>query len=229
MRSKQLLEKVEYARAVKIVIFGSSGMVGQGVLRECLNDDEVTEVIAVVRTASGETPPKLREVVHRDFEDFSKLELGAEVDACFWCLGVTSAGMSEADYTRITHDYTMAAAKALVRPTMTFVFVSGTGADGTAMWARVKRKTEADVSALPFKDVYVFRPGMIQPLHGIRSRTRMYNILYPLIWPLMAITKLVKPGFVTTTERLGRAMLRIAKRGYSKKLLENPDINEAAA
>jgi len=214
---------------MKVVIFGSSGMVGQGVLRECLEDADVTEIVAVVRSASGSPGrAKLREIVHRDFEDFSGLDLGTEVDACFWCLGVTSAGMSEADYTRITHDYTMAAAKVLAKPTVVFVFVSGTGADGSSMWARVKRKTEQDVATLPFKEVYVFRPGMIQPLHGIRSRTRIYNVLYPLIYPLMLLTKVIRPGFVTTTERVGRAMLHIAKKGYSKKLLENPDINEAA-
>ncbi len=152
-------------------------MVGQGVLRECLRDPEVTEVLAVTRSATAQTHPKLREIVHRDFTDFSSLPLDA--DACFWCLGVTSAGMSEADYTRITHDYTLAAARALVRPTMTFIFVSGTGAGGKAMWARVKRRTEDALLAMPFKAVHVFRPGMIQALHGIKSRTRLYNALYP--------------------------------------------------
>jgi uncharacterized protein YbjT (DUF2867 family) len=211
---------------MKVILFGSSGMVGQGVLRECLRDPDVTEVLAVVRSPTGPRHAKLHEIVHEDFSDFSALQLAG--DACFWCLGVSSAGMSEADYTRITHDYTLAAAKVLVVPTMTFVFVSGTGAQGNAMWARVKRKTEDALLAMPFKAVYVFRPGLIQPLHGIRSRTRMYNLLYPLLYPLMLVARLVTPGFVTDTERVGRAMLRIAKKGYPKKVLENPDINAAS-
>ena len=136
--------------------------------------------------------------------------------------------MSEGDYTRITHDYTLAAAKALVRPTMTFVFVSGTGAERNVMWARVKRKTEDALFALPFQAVYVFRPGMIEPLHGIRSRTRLYNVLYPLIYPLILLIKAVRPAAVTNTERVGQAMLRVAKKGFPKKILENPDINAAA-
>jgi uncharacterized protein YbjT (DUF2867 family) len=212
--------------AMKVILFGCTGMVGQGVLRECLLDPDVTEVLAVVRSPTGNEHAKLRELVHKDFTDFSSVQLDGDV--CMWCLGVSSAGMSEADYTRITHDYTLAAAKGMVRPTMTFIFVSGTGAQGSAMWARVKRKTEEDLAAMPFKAVYVFRPGLIRPLHGIRSRTRLYNALYPLIYPLMLLTKALKPGLITDTERVGRAMLRIAKSGFPKKILENPDINDAA-
>jgi uncharacterized protein YbjT (DUF2867 family) len=212
---------------MKVILFGSTGMVGQGVLRECLRDPEVTEVFAVVRSATGQQPAKLREIVHQDFNDFSTLRL--EGDACFWCLGVSSAGLSEADYRRITHDYTIAAAKVLARPTMTFIFVSGTGAQGNAMWSRVKRKTEEALFTLPFKAVYVFRPGIIQPLHGIKSRTRLYNVLYPLLSPLVLVARLVAPGFVTDTERIGQAMLRISRKGFPKKVLENPDINAAAA
>jgi uncharacterized protein YbjT (DUF2867 family) len=211
---------------MKVILFGSTGMVGQGVLRECLRDQDVTEVLAVTRSATGQQDPKLREIVHRDFNDFAALKLDG--DACFWCLGVSSTGMSEADYTRITFDYTIAAAKVLARPTVTFIFVSGSGAQGNAMWARVKRKTEDALFAMPFKDVYVFRPGMIQPLRGIRSRTRLYNVLYPLLYPFMLVAKLVTPQFVTNTERVGQAMLRIAKQGFPKKVLENPDINAAS-
>lgn len=211
---------------MKVILFGCTGMVGQGVLRECLLDPDVKEVLAVVRSPTDNKHAKLRELVHKDFNDFSSVQLDGDV--CLWCLGVTSAGMSEADYTRITHDYTLAAAKRMVRPTMTFIFVSGTGAEGKAMWARVKRKTEEDLAAMPFKAVYVFRPGMIRPLNGIRSRTRLYNVLYPMIYPLMRLTQAIKPGLITDTERVGRAMLRIAKNGSSKKILENPDINEAA-
>lgn len=212
---------------MKVILFGSTGMVGQGVLRECLQDPGVSEVVAVVRSPTGQQHAKLRELIHKDFTDFTGVELDG--DACFWCLGVSSNGMSEADYTRVTHDYTLAAAKVLVRPTMTFIFVSGTGAQRDVMWARVKRKTEEDLAAMPFQAVYVFRPGMIQPLHGIRSRTRLYNVLYPLIYPLMLLTKLISPGFVTDTERVGRAMLNVYRRGFNKQVLENPDINAAAA
>jgi uncharacterized protein YbjT (DUF2867 family) len=211
---------------MKVILFGSTGMVGQGVLRECLRDPGVTEVIAVVRSASGREHAKLREVVHADFSDFSALQL--EGDACFWCLGVSSAGMSEADYMRITHDYTIAAAKVLARSTMTFIFVSGTGAQGNAMWARVKRKTEDALFAMPFKAVYVFRPGLIQPLHGIKSRTRLYNVLYPILYPLMLVARVVAPSLITDTERVGRAMLGVARKGFPKQVLENPDINMAA-
>lgn len=212
---------------MRVLLFGSTGMVGQGVLRECLLDPEVTEVIAVVRSATAPKHAKLREVVHEDFNDFSTVQLDG--DACFWCLGVSSTGLSEVDYTRITHDYTLAAAQRLARPTMTFIFVSGAGAQGKSMWARVKRKTEEALFAMPFKEVYVFRPGMIRALHGIKSRTRLYNVLYPLLYPLILGARLVTPNFVTDTERVGRAMLRIAKKGFPKRVLENPDINDAAS
>lgn len=217
---------VSYRAYMRIILFGATGMVGQGVLRECLLDSDVSEVITVLRSASGRQHPKLRVIIHKDFTDFSGISL--QGDACFWCLGVTSAGTSEADYTRITHDFTVAAAKVMVSPTMTFVFVSGTGVEGKAMWARIKRKTEIALLAMPFKEVYLFRPGLIQPLNGIRSRTRIYNILYPIIYPLMLIMKRIRPNSITTTERVGRAMLRIAKRGYPEKILESADINAAA-
>src|ERR1051325_4012446 len=167
---------------MKLLLFGSTGMVGQGVLRECLADPEVTEVISVVRTSTNRQHAKLHEIVHADFTDFTTLRFDA--DACFWCLGVSSSGMNEADYTRITHDYTLAAAK-VMNARMTFIFVSGQGADRDLMWARVKKRTEDDLLSMPFKAVYVFRPGFIQPLDGIRSRTKLYNVLYPLLYPVM--------------------------------------------
>ena len=211
---------------MKVVIFGASGMVGQGVLRECLLDSGVSEVVSVVRTPSGKRDAKLREIVHADFTDFTGLE--SDFDACFWCLGVTSTGLDEAAYSKITHDYTIAAARALAKPTCTMVFVSGAGADGTSMWARVKKRTEDDLAAMPWKHVFVFRPAMIRPLHGIRSRTRLYNVLYPLMWPFMQIARVVAPGTVTSTERVGRAMLHVARDGYAQRILTNRDINAAA-
>lgn len=212
---------------MKILLFGSTGMVGQGVLRECLADPGVTQVTTVVRAPTGHTHPKLRELVHADFTSFGGVPL--EADACFWCLGVTSAGMSEADYARVTHDYTAAAAKAMNAPATTFVFVSGQGADGSAMWARVKKRTEDALFAMPFRAVYVFRPGAIQALDGIRSRTRMYNVLYPVLRPLLLLVKAVAPSQVTDTRRVGRAMLRVAREGWAKRILGNADINAAAA
>ena len=200
-------------------------MVGQGVLRECLADPDVIEVISVVRASTGRQHAKLREIVHADFSNFSTIRFDA--DACFWCLGVSSNGMTEADYTRVTHDYTIAAAK-VMSARMTFIFVSGQGADGSAMWARVKKRTEDDLATMPFKALYVFRPGFIQPLDGIRSRTTMYNILYPMLYPVMLAMKALSPRNITDTRRIGRAMLNIAKRGYPVKILGNPDINTAA-
>lgn len=206
-----------------VVIFGSSGMVGQGALREALLDPGVERVTTVVRTPSGKSDAKLREVVHADLRDLSGLALAC--DACFFAIGVSSAGLSEEAYTKVTYDTAIAAARAVLSPSTTFVFVSGSGADRDVMWARVKRRAEQDLAALPFKAVYVFRPAFIQPLHGIRSRTRLYNLLYALLWPL---TYLVPSRYKSDTERLGRAMLNVARSGFDKTILESADINRAA-
>jgi uncharacterized protein YbjT (DUF2867 family) len=221
---------------MKAVIFGATGMVGQGVLRECLLDQEVEQVVSVVRSASGQTDAKLREVVHSDFMNFSGIERDlADYDACFFCLGVSSAGMTEAEYTRLTYGITMAAAQTLVKvsPRMTFEYISGTGTDSTekgrVMWARVKGRTENALLALPFNAAYMFRPGFIQPLHGIRSKTRAYQLFYAVTKPLLPAFRAVFPQHVTTTERLGRAMIAVARRGYPKRVLEMKDINSVAA
>jgi uncharacterized protein YbjT (DUF2867 family) len=207
-----------------VVIFGSSGMVGQGALREALFDPGVERVTAVVRSASGKADAKLREIVHKDMQDLSSLSLAC--DLCIFAIGVSSAGLSEEAYTKVTYDTALAAARAVLSPTTTFVFVSGSGADRDVMWARVKRRAEQDLAAMPFKAVYVFRPAFIQPLHGIRSRTRMYNLLYAVLWPL---TYLVPGRYKSTTERIGRAMLNVARSGFDKRILESEDINRAAA
>jgi uncharacterized protein YbjT (DUF2867 family) len=208
---------------MRVVIFGSSGMVGQGILREALLDPLVTQITTVVRSPSGQTNAKLKELVHKDLANLAGLDL--RCDACFFAVGVSSAGMNEEAYTKITYDTAMSAAKAVLSPGTTFIFVSGAGAEGDSMWARVKRRAEDDLRALPFKDVYVFRPGFIQPLHGIKSRTRMYNVLYALLWPL---AYLIPSRFKTSTERLGRAMLNIARTGFDTKILGNDDINRAS-
>ena len=192
--------------------------------------------MSVARSASGQTDAKLREVVHGDFTDFSAIENElSDYDACFFCLGVSSAGMTEAEYTRVTYDITMAAARTLMKvsPGMTFEYISGTGTDssekGRSMWARVKGKTENALLALPFKASYMFRPGFIQPLHGIKSKTRVYRFFYAVSKPLLPMLKAIFPQYVTTTERLGRAMIAVARHGYPKKVLEMRDINSVVA
>jgi uncharacterized protein YbjT (DUF2867 family) len=216
---------------MNVILFGATGMVGQGILRESLLDPEVRKILSVVRNPTGQRDEKLRELVHNNFWEFSDVE--AELsgfDACFFCLGITSAGMKEDDYRRVTYDITMAAAKTLVKmnPNMTFVFVSGAGTDSTGqgrvMWARVKGKTENALLRLPFKAAYMFRPGIIQPLHGVTSKTKSYRILYTLMTPILSVLTLF-PKVATTTEKLGRAMLAVAKNGYPKQILESSDIN----
>jgi uncharacterized protein YbjT (DUF2867 family) len=217
---------------MRVILFGGTGMVGQGVLRECLLDPDVTTVLSVVRAPSGKSHPKLRELVHRDFFDFSNVasELSG-YDACFFCLGATSAGKSEAEYTRITYDITVAAAEPLahLNPGMTFVFVSGAGTDSTekgrTMWARVKGRAENALFRLPFKAVYAFRPGLIQAMHGIESRTALYRIPYRILSPIVPWLRRRFPQAITTTEQIGRAMLVVAKRGAPKQILESADIN----
>lgn len=220
---------------MKVILFGATGMVGQGVLRECLLDPEVERVLVVGRSPVAQQHDKLRELLHQDFSDFSSVasEL-AGYDACFFCLGVSAAGMKEADYHRITYDVTMAAAKTLLEqnPALVFIYVSGAGTDsserGRSMWARVKGKTENALFAMPWKGVYMFRPGYIQPLHGIRSKTTLYRAVYAVMGPLYPMWKALAPGLVTTTEGVGRAMLRVAKRGSELRILENRDINALA-
>jgi uncharacterized protein YbjT (DUF2867 family) len=217
---------------MNIVLFGATGMVGQSALRECLLDPDVNNVISVVRTPTTPTNAKLRELVLPDFTNYSTAEPELTgLDACFFCLGVTSSGMSEADYTRITHDFTLAAATTLARlnPSMTFVYVSGSGTDSTErgriMWARVKGKTENDILKLPFKAAYMFRIGFIQPLHGIVSKTKSYRIFYQVLSPILPLLRSLFPRQILTTEQVGRAMLLVAKNGFPKSVLESKDIS----
>jgi uncharacterized protein YbjT (DUF2867 family) len=216
---------------MKAIIFGATGMVGQGVLRECLLDPEVESVLTIGRSPTGKQDAKLREIVHKDLSDYSSIEQDlAGYDACFWCLGVTSAGLSEQEYRRMTYDLTVAAAQTLARlnPNMTFIFMSGAGADSTersrTMWARVKGKAENAVLRMPFKAAYVFRPAFIQPLHGIQSRTKLYRVLLRVFAPLYPLWKALLPNYVTTTEQLARAMIKVAQQGAPKHVLESRDI-----
>lgn len=208
-------------------------MVGQGVLRECLRDPAVEAVLSVVRAPSGVQDPKLRELVHTDFLDYAGVEADLTGwDACLWCLGVTSAGMSEADYTRVTVDFPLAAARTLVRlnPGMAFVYVSGAGADssGTSsvMWARVKGRAENALLALPFPHVHAVRPAAIQPLDGIRSRTGWIRVGTALMKPFFPLVRALVPGQVVTTAELGRAMLRLARQGHPRPVLESHDLRD---
>lgn len=220
---------------MKVIVFGATGMVGQGVLRECLLDTGVERVLAVGRRPTGRTEPKLEELVVTDMQDFAPVadEL-AGYDACFFCLGVTSVGMTEADYRKVTRDIPAAAARVLVEknPNMTFILVTGRGTDGSGtsstMWARVKGEAENAIFALPFHGKYAFRPGAIQPLHGITSRTKSYRVLLALFGWLFPVIRALAPSSVTTTERMGRAMLHVARRGYPERVLEANDINVAA-
>jgi uncharacterized protein YbjT (DUF2867 family) len=217
---------------MNVILFGATGMVGQGVLRECLLDSDVQQILSIVRTSSGQHHAKLRELIHTNFFDYSTIEPELTgFDACLFSLGVSSAGMDEAKYTHLTHNLTLAAATTLAKlnPQMTFLYVSGAGTDSTehgrTMWARVKGKTENDLLKLPFHAAYMFRPGAIQPLHGIRSKTKLYQTLYTVLKPVMPLLKSAFPKYITTTEQLGRAMLKVAKNGYPAPILETKDID----
>jgi uncharacterized protein YbjT (DUF2867 family) len=221
---------------MKVILFGATGMVGQGALRECLLDPDVEAVLVVGRSPTGQRDAKLREIMHTDFFDLSAIAPDLTgYDACLFCLGVSSLGMSEPDYRRITYDITLAVANTLARlnPGMTFVYVTGQSTDsteqGSVMWARVKGKTENDLLKLPFKAAYMFRPGGIQPLHGVRSKTAWVQAIYTATAPLWALLVRIAPKYVTTTEKVGRAMIRVVRNGYSKPILETSDINQVGA
>jgi uncharacterized protein YbjT (DUF2867 family) len=217
---------------MKVILFGATGMVGQGVLRECLLDAGVESVLAIVRGPTGQRHAKLREILHGNFFDFSSIESQLTgYDACFFCLGVSSIGMSEEHYRRLTYDITLAAATTLAKlnPAMVFTYVSGRSTDSTEhgklMWARVKGKTENDLLKLPFKAAYMFRPAGIQPLHGIRSKTGWVQAIYVAASPVLSLLNRVAPQYMTTTQQVGRAMIKVARDGYRKPVLESEDIN----
>ena len=220
---------------MRVILFGSTGMIGSGVLIECLADPRVTSVLCVGRKPSGAAHSKVRDLVRADLHDYSDARDALRgYDACFFCLGVTSVGLDEPAYSRITYDLTLAAAKALaeLNPAITFCYVSGQGTDSTergrVMWARVKGRTENALLALPFR-AYLFRPGYIQPRKGVRSKIFWYQAAYSVMGPLYPVLRLVFASSMTTTENVGRAMIAVAAQGADRKLLENDDINRLAA
>ncbi|WP_338692487.1 epimerase [Bradyrhizobium sp. 26S5] len=217
---------------MKIILFGATGMVGQGVLRECLLDGGVERVLAVGRSLTGQRNAKPVELTCDNFVDYSAIEPQlTRYDACFFCLGVSSIGMDEARYRHLTYDVTLAAATTLARlnPGMVFTYVTGRGTDsteqGSLMWARVKGKTENDLLKLPFKAAYMFRPAGIQPLHGVRSKTPWVQAIYLATSPLLSLLVRLAPAYMTTSEQLGRAMLKVVRDGYPRPVLESEDIN----
>lgn len=220
---------------MKVIIFGASGMVGQGVLLECLKDPSITQVLIVGRSALGRNHEKLKEILHKDFTDFSLLSGPfTGFDACLFCLGVSSLGMTEADYAHITYDFTLAAAKVLARvsPGASFLYVSGEGTDSTEqgkmMWARVKGKTENDVMKLFPGKGFAIRPGMILPRDGILPKNKWLKVLLMLLYPLFALMRLI-PTLATDTRTLGRAMIRAAQGKAPKQVLVTRDLNQLGA
>ena len=220
---------------MNVVLFGATGMVGAGVLKECLEDERVASVLVVGRTPSGVVHPKVTERLIADFQDYAALkDEFAGNDACFFCLGVSSAGMIEADYTRVTYDFTLAAARALVSasPRMTFCYVTGLGTDssekGRSMWARVKGRTENALLAMPFKAAFMFRPAFIQPRKGVRSKTGWYQAVYNTMGPFYPLLRRLLPAYMTTTENLGKAMIEVAARGSNESILYSRHINALA-
>ena len=219
---------------MNVVLFGATGMVGAGVLIECLDDSRVESVLAVGRRPCAVAHPKVRELIRSDlFEYGDATDDFLNLDACFFCLGASALGMSEAAYRRVTYDLTVAAAESLleVNPGLTFCYVSGEGTDsserGRLMWARVKGKTENQLLGMPFK-AYMFRPGYIQPLRGVHHRTRVYRVLHTVLRPFYPLLERLLPAHVTTTVNVGRAMIEVAARGHTNLVLENSDINSLA-
>jgi uncharacterized protein YbjT (DUF2867 family) len=218
---------------MKVLLFGATGMVGQGVLRECLLAFDVETVLVVGRTATGVSHRKLRETVVPDLFDVGAYEGElSDFDACLFCLGVSSAGMTKEAYTKLTYDLTMTVAEALARrtPAMTFVYVSGAGTDsserGRTMWARVKGRLENALLRLPFRAAYMFRPGFIVPMDGIQSKTRSYRIFYQVLGPVLPVLRRMFPKSILTTREIGETMLAVARRGSEKRVLETQDLRD---
>jgi len=215
----------------KVIITGATGMIGKGVLLESLDHKDISEVLVIGRSSIEIDHPKLKEIIHSDFSDFSSIQNELlDYDACYFCLGISAAGLAEEQYKKITYGYTMALAKILFEnnPESTFIYVSGEGTDssekGRMMWARIKGKTENDLLNLGFKQAYMFRPGAIIPLRGIKSRTKSYQFMYDYFMWLVKGIKAIAPNSVVNTTQLGLAMINALLKGYEKKVLRPKDI-----
>ena len=216
---------------IKAIITGSTGMVGEGVLYICLNSSEVESVLVINRKPCGVEHPKLKEIVHKDFMHLSPiLDQLSGYNACYFCAGVSSVGKSEKEYKYITYDLTLNFANSLVQlnPDMVFTYVSGVGTDSTekrkSMWARVKGKTENDLMRLPFKDVYAYRPGYIQPIKGLKNAYKIYKVFVPF-YPILVK---IFPKYVGTLEEIGNSMINVTLNRYDKKVLEVVDIRKTS-
>lgn len=218
---------------MKVIITGSTGMVGKGVLLECLDDDRISAVLLVNRSRIDIKHPKIKEIIHKNFTDLSTIQHDLKnYNACFHCMGVSSAGMKEEQYFELTFTITESLVNVLYNfnPNMTFIYVSGDGTDSTenskTMWARVKGKTENLILNKGFKDAYAFRPGIILPERGVKSKTKLYNSLYILMRPIFPILKKMKS--VTTSQNIGKAMIGLTLNSKQVKILSGSDINQAA-
>ncbi|MEM8968343.1 MAG: NAD-dependent epimerase/dehydratase family protein [Bacteroidota bacterium] len=216
---------------MKVIITGATGMIGKGVLLECLDHEAISEVLVIGRNPVGITHPKLKEQLHQDFSDFTPLATSlVGYDACYYSLGISAAGLSEEQYRKITYDYTMALAEVLYQnnPEMTFIFVSGQGTDssGTSsmMWARVKGKAENDLLEMGFKQAFMFRPGVLMPLRGIKSRTRAYQFMYDYFMWLVKAIKVLVPSYVVSTTQIGLAMIQATIGGYEGNIINPKDM-----
>jgi uncharacterized protein YbjT (DUF2867 family) len=220
---------------MNVIVTGATGMVGKGVLLECLAHPDVERVATLGRNPTGVVHPKLQEVVHANLFDLAPVESRlAGFDACFFCLGTSSVGMNEADYTRVTHDLTLAVARTLLRLNsgLAFTYVSGASTDstekGSSMWARVKGRTENELLRMGFRAAFMFRPGYIHPMKGVTSRTPLYRALIPIAKLVYPFARALAPDSVTTSENMGLAMIHAVQRGYPKAILDPPDINALA-
>ena len=225
------MKDTAHSMKIKAIITGVTGMVGEGVLHKCLLHPDVEKVFVINRKPCGVKHEKLKEIIHKDFFDFSSIEDQlAGYNACYFCAGVSSVGKKEDEYRRITYDLTLNFANTLLKlnPDMTFCYVSGVGTDSTekgrSMWALVKGKTENDLLKLPFKAAYMFRPGYIQPTKGLKNAYKIYKVFVPF-YPIL---KTLFPKYVVTLEELGKAMINVTLYGSDKKVLECEDISEVA-
>ena len=223
-------------KPLRIILFGATGMIGSGVLHSCLADPQVAAVLVIGRTPCRVSHEKLTELLHTDFFDYSAIESRLTgYTSCLFALGVSAAGLSEAEYTHLTYDLTVAAAEAILKanPGCGFAYVSGQGTDtsekGLFMWARVKGRLENRLLAMEFHPAVMFRPGAIQPMEGVESKTRLYRIIYSILRPIMPFALRHFPSIMTSSERLGRAMLRAMRGETSLRILESTEINKLGA